>query len=101
MNSTSDGKQCVPQKGLKMNNHTNQNSRWLFFASSQSDLANNQWSRLNLEASGVAWVGNPVRTGLELVRSMLSESPFWSNTDKQLWTSESDALGGWGVVWEL
>jgi hypothetical protein len=84
-----------------MNKNANKNSRWLFCASSKSDLNNSQWSRLNLEASGVAWVGNPVRTGLESIKSMLSQSPIWSSTDTQLWTSESDALGEWGVVWEL
>jgi hypothetical protein len=83
---------------MKTNNTNAQ--RWLYCIG-DCEMANNIWSRLNLEAAGITWAGNPARARrsgfLELVASLLI-SDF---NDNQNWTSESDALGERGVVWRL
>ena len=107
MTSASAGKQCVTTKGLKMNNKPNQESRWLFCASNQSERTASRWSRLNLEHSGLVYdlvlnhkpVGSRVLPFLGAVY-LQRDVPVWSHTDKQARTSESDALGERGVVWE-
>lgn len=92
-----------------MNNKPNQESRWLFCASNESARRASRWSRLNLEHSGLAYdlilnhksVGSRVLPFLEAVYLQLGDEPILPHTDKQTWTSESDALGKRGVVWEL
>ena len=80
-------------------NRTN-TQRWLYCISGESEK-NNIWSRLNLEASGVTWLGNPARGQHTGLLALLTNLPVTSHTDNNNWTSESDALGEWGVVWGL
>lgn len=59
-----------------------------------------RWSRMNLEGRSVVW-------NHRVIISMISRLGtatllnLHSHNDTGLWTSEYDALGEWGVVWEL
>ena len=59
-----------------------------------------RWSRMNLEGRSKVWN----HTVLVAMISRLSTFRFFnlhSHNDSEMWTSESDALGKWGVVWGL
>lgn len=81
-----------------MNRKKSTASRWLYCACGDRKTLN-LWSRLNLEGSGITWAGNPIRGKRSGFIPLLFTQPVKSHTDETTWTSESDALGEWGVVW--
>jgi alpha-acetolactate decarboxylase len=70
-----------------------------FQLDSKHDLSS-RWSRANLEGRSTVWNHRV----LVVMIARLMSGQFLnvrSRTDNSMWTSESDALGEWGVVWGL
>ena len=70
-----------------------------FQLDSKHDLSS-RWSRANFEGRSIDWNHRV----LVVMTARLISGQFLNTrscNDTNMWTSESDALGEWGVVWEL
>ncbi len=70
------------------------------FQLENKDCLASRWSRANLEGRSAVWNHRV----LVVIITRLMSGEFLnvrSRTDNSTWTSESDALGEWGVVWGL